>query len=781
MISAANSYDQDVQGLTGATAGLQFAWSCVQIAPFYADHCGNTLTLSTATSETVTVIGGMAAVNTTSRLTVRVFDSTRSSTAFTDALVISTAVNALTITTAASTLGNVLTNQQFSLAASLDVRSACTATWAVDDSTVILADALTASTKAFGLGSYKFNLVLAADKLPERATLLFSLKCGLASTGKPLACALSCLCPDHRPIDVEVTTNGAPLPGSFLVLPDVATDCATCGNELSTSFTFTASDFSDTDLPLSYEFSFYSPSSAAYLVVQGKSQTSYAMSTLPAGPAPSNALLCMVKVFDSFDASSNSKNSVIVRELDPAEQAAALNSMFEDIDPSDVDAQKGTVSIASTVMNRVNCTLPAGTNCSLLHRAACSATPFTCGKCFDGFLGDDGDANSECIDADSLFSRRLSAGCTGGCSALQTCIADACMFNSRACVSNCSGHGSCHFIDSSTGQELSDCKVNDLTCTAQCHCAANFTGQACAIADADLVARRKLRESLISTLKNVISNDDVSSSSLSSWSAYLESVSSNPYDLSSNGLSTVRTLALLTTQYAQGVLDYKALQGVLNAVDALTSIVYLDYKADASGASASNKNIGGGVIDILTSYADVISRSLIYGQADVNIVKTNFRILGAYLDIGAARTASIVVPKSTAEKSAGVEQSSLKLVPSASAADDEQVCLFLLSEVVRLLLCALRSLPCVPARHPLLPSCPLYPASPYLLSHDANALLAGGRNFNSDLCQAICHRWRVLLRSYPLQGHQCQWKRCLRAALQRRILIKEQRQQQPDL
>ena len=38
-LDASLSYDQDVQGVTGAAAGLSFSWSCVQTAPVVAAQC----------------------------------------------------------------------------------------------------------------------------------------------------------------------------------------------------------------------------------------------------------------------------------------------------------------------------------------------------------------------------------------------------------------------------------------------------------------------------------------------------------------------------------------------------------------------------------------------------------------------------------------------------------------------------------------------------------------------------------------------------------------------
>lgn len=44
-IDASLSYDEDVYQLTGSTAGLQFVWSCIQIAPVFSQTCVDTIRL----------------------------------------------------------------------------------------------------------------------------------------------------------------------------------------------------------------------------------------------------------------------------------------------------------------------------------------------------------------------------------------------------------------------------------------------------------------------------------------------------------------------------------------------------------------------------------------------------------------------------------------------------------------------------------------------------------------------------------------------------------------
>lgn len=656
-ISAASSFDQDVTGQTGARAGLQFSWSCSQIAPVFSPNCDSTLGLAGTSNEDVRVTPvGLTSVNTTSRLTVTVFGGSRSSSAFTDVTITTDRINTLSIVTPPETLTSVPTNQRFALEASLDIVSACTAIWRVDDSSIVLDTAsLTPPTKVFAIGvGYKFNLALLSNQLPQRASLIFSLSCGSASSA------------------ISVGTNGAPLPGRFAV---TNTTGGTVGSELQDKFSFVASDWVDNDLPITYQFSFFSPSSSAFMVAAGRSQTSYTSSKLPAGSADNMFLLnCSVEIFDTFDASVLVFTPVTVHELDSSAQAGALTNLLGDSDSGSIDDKKGAVSIASSVMNRLNCSLANSTVCAGLNRDICKGTAQTCGPCLESYRGESGDANSFC----ALESRRLmgvAAVCTvdGDCNdGTKYCdtASSSCLVRSRACPANCSSpHGTCSFSSVSTGKHVTTCKMDDFTCQAICTCVTGYSGSGCGISDADLASKRSLRESLVNTLENIVISDDISSSSLFSWSSYLDAVANNPFELSVGGVNTVRTLAAITATYGKALgVDYTAMRGVLTAVDALVSIAYLDYNAALQANGETLSNGPQEIVDILTNYTDFVTDNMVYGQADVVFVYNNFRIVGSVLSVGDALTRDLVVPAAGQPKS-----SSLQFTPAATAPADAVV------------------------------------------------------------------------------------------------------------
>ncbi len=87
-----------------------------------------------------------------------------------------------------------------------------------------------------GSQEFLFSLVLLPGAFSSSPRLLFSLSCELDNGFSASA-------------SVSVRVNAPPLPGRFSCSPSI-------GESLKTLFTFTAFQWTDTDLPLSYEFGY---------------------------------------------------------------------------------------------------------------------------------------------------------------------------------------------------------------------------------------------------------------------------------------------------------------------------------------------------------------------------------------------------------------------------------------------------------------------------------------------------------------------------------------------
>lgn len=638
-ISAAHSFDQDLS--SSGTAGLAFSWSCVQTAPRFSVDCSQSLLMQGA-GETLQVRSSRT--NTTSRVTVLVYDSSRSSRAFVDVTVTDADVNAISFLTPPSVLVSVPVNRRLTLSASLTIVSSCIAQWSVQDSTVNLTStALTALRQSFSIGSgYRFNLAISANNLPERATLLFSLQCGLASAA------------------ITVSTNGAPLPGRFSVLP-------MNGTELLTLFQFSAAEWSDPDLPLTFQFAFYAPEPKAFLVIQGQSQTAYLSSTLPAGPLVSNFTFdCSLEVFDAYNASVVAYQEVRVVQLDSSKQQDALQSILDNAYNLTIDGKKSVLSVASTVINRVNCTLSP--DCSALHRDDCVTTDHTCSSCLDGYQGDTGDFNTICIPI-IVFASTICAA-DADCGDLQYCNTTErlCSFLPARCNNDCSGNGECFYSSLSTGVIVSDCKITELTCQAQCRCVDGYSGIGCAMSDAVLESRRALRADIVDLLFDIIQQDDINYNSLISYSSFLETIVKNPYELSLREAFTVRSMITLSVDYGVSLhVDYASLGGILQAADSILSVATAGYSLGDENLTITN-NTASRLIEVLGTFLDIIAQDSVSGQENTEYLLSNFRIVNAIYSIGSESNVTLGVPESRAEDVADFSNTGLLINPLSDLA-----------------------------------------------------------------------------------------------------------------
>lgn len=652
-IDASGSYDQDQNGVTGLATGLSFSWSCFQISPVFNSTCIQTLNFIGSSSNTDKLSIkplDFGAVNTTSRVTVIFYDATRSSQAYTDIFIISTDFNTISITTPPQLLTSFPTNQQLTISASMKLISPCYAQWNVDDPKITLSQISVTSTTGqyFSAGpNIPFNLRLAQNVLPQRSALLFSLSCGGVVSS------------------VQVTTNGSPIPGLFDISPAT-------GTELTTTFVLSASYWSDENLPITYQFGFIQSSTT--LIIQSRSATTYSSNTMPAGSTSNgNIVNCSLQVFNAYNASSFSFNTVIVAPLAVTDQQAQLATLIAASTASgSIEAQKAVLAVATSVINSVNCTLAP--NCTALHRSACLKTAHTCSSCLGGYAGEEGDKNTMCVTTSEISPKSSLNGTqcivdSDCANSLQVCDNGICKYQLKQCTGNCSGNGECIFTYKSTGLRITSCRLNENTCDAFCLCRTNYTGDYCQTTNDALAATRALRSQLIANLQNLTVMDDLSKDSVESWSSYLEAVTTNPYELESSDSSKVQVIALTTvTQSKYLGVSYSSLTGVLLAVDAVETLSTSPStsgtisQSSATGTPQSNSTAGP-MLGVLNNFLDIVADSKIYGEPPTTYVYTNFRLISStnHLSGDQSNNLTLNIPQTLLESLVADKQTSLSL------------------------------------------------------------------------------------------------------------------------
>ena len=225
--------------------------------------------------------------------------------------------------------------------------------WSVNDASIHLPTLATTPTSFLAAGSskksakYVVNFALVPNALSERAGFTFTFSCSSSLSSSSSS-------------SLEVSTNGPPLPGQFVVIPKQ-------GVALQTSFMFLSSKWFDEDLPLSYSYGFIEISGTT-MTLQSRSEISYSNASLPAGAASAGfALNVVAQVFDVLNGVSTAYNSVTVNKTDLSSSALkSLVSSQLSVGSASVDSTKKIIATASSILNDVDCS--KSPNCTQLNR-----------------------------------------------------------------------------------------------------------------------------------------------------------------------------------------------------------------------------------------------------------------------------------------------------------------------------------------------------------------------------------------------------------------------------
>ena len=461
-------------------------------------------------------------------------------------------------------------------------------------------------------------LVINSYMLPARSSVLFTLSCEESSSS------------------VLVTTNGPPLHGTFKALPNH-------GLELSTIFNFTAIDYIDSDLPLSYQFGFILD--GIHNVLQTRSSLSIAFSSLAAG-----SVISYVQVYDAYGVSVESIESVLVKkQMDQKILEDSINNALLS-SSGDSKATQTALVLASTVINQVSC--EQAPLCIKLNRLDCSKVKDTCGSCMMGYIGDSGDSNTPCANVQIKTNRSTTvdkSGCSGDddCPPFQLCnvISKLCVLPSRNCHNDCDGHGSCLYKNINTNQILKDCKVTDVYCQASCDCNRNYTGSDCSINRADMNRREALRNVVLTRLSSIVTSTTLTTENLGSLTVTLSSLSNNVYEVTPTMASTIGNIAfsvLSSATNSNQTVNYESLSGILNSVNTVLQV---------STANTQSANI-------LDLFSDLVSSQLTPGEKSIDYIYDSFRMTVLASSVQPGKSLRITAPQTLMEANFATKNSS---------------------------------------------------------------------------------------------------------------------------
>ena len=529
------SFDEDLPNVFGVEAGLSFAYQCIQVEPLYRDFCE----LDNHSASESLLQFSVGEISDPSLLRGAIFEVTmivtsgdRTATSITKITVLDALAPSITLT---SSNGNRINpSEKLKLYASIGVRkSSGSAIWSVDDPRLVLSTlSLAPLQKSISYPSSSVDsdeviyfthvLVFPPSSLNEDSSYTFTLTCSLESGFVSTS-------------SIVITTNSPPLPGSFSIDPPD-------GTMFSTKFTFSALNWEDVDLPLTFEFAKEAPGNV-FLVFRTRLEQSYTVSQLSSGnPVNDYGVKSRLQVFDTFDAVTTMFGSVVVSPVSyTAEQLQLFLTTAVGSAHGDTDHIRSAMTSVSLGVNPVDCS--GMSYCQTINRYDCSDESFSCGSCLPGFFGEFGNGITPCL-SDShrhLMTRgglrlETEVDCVHNSDCqeelLEYCHESRCKAAEKTCLMGCSSRGECVPVSIyNSSQRLESCSIFDSECVMICDCSSGYLGRACEKDASEYEIDLETRYLLVVTLSELIRQENPSKEAVIGWINTLTSLCGTLEDL----------------------------------------------------------------------------------------------------------------------------------------------------------------------------------------------------------------------------------------------------------
>jgi hypothetical protein len=662
-VDASGSYDEDRNGVYGASAGLFFSWSCVQTAPVFNSTCSGLFDRSalgaSAAGEAYILVSLPGASEGTAQVALLVTDAARERTASVQISVTVLPALAPVVTVSAPAVpatGIVNAGQGLQLTGMVSVPASLggNATWTVDDESVDMKSALLPSllvippaTAVTGVTKKTVFMAFAGNTLPPGRTLTFSLTGRIPYLGKT---AIS---------SITVTINAPPSPGTFYVDP-------ADGVELEQKFQFIAQQWVDTDLPLTYQFG-YDTNTGVSVVLKSRSESPYGSSLLTAGiESASYVVSTFAQIYDSLGANSTARSAVTVRPhagMNSSDVSRFIAGSLTDA-ANDADGIMQATAMASYLMNSANCSLAP--NCSALHRKQCSVVAHTCGACeSDQYIGEFGDSNEACFSLNQDRLLRASAW-------LEREVVE------KTCAANCSSHGTCIAVQRDSGYLRDDsadpCMIGSTDCDALCLCDGGYDGAACEFTAAEYLERQENRLRVVQAVQTLVDLQNADEQAIAGWASGLQQAVQASTELSADAALSALKVTDLVVGAAAGLESVSSASavavGLLAAVNSAArsaSVVAVRRRLQGGHrALTSESHVDHTVIkNLLNSVGSLVARGMTPGQSAASFSGSEFRMSVSVAPSDAANDTTIIAVPQTAMESYHQQAATSAMLPAS--------------------------------------------------------------------------------------------------------------------
>lgn len=649
VLDFSKSFDTNDNIFESGVAPLQFEFSCFQISPVYSDECFSLTFSPLAFSSSRILVSVSSEISPTTKDIFKVsFQAHSIDQRLCEKSIQISILESLApvVTLQIASKSKMNPSSKLKLVGGVDMKSSGLLVWSINDKSVDLSSIslspITTVLPASGVSQNLLNLVLVGNSLSGGTNFVFTLSCTLENGYSSSS-------------SVTIATNSPPLGGTLLVIPSD-------GVMFETIFSFQTSGWVDEDLPITYQFG-YLTSSLLLTVFRSKIELSYTSTVLPSGSKGTiSNLTSAVDVFDSLDSSVQSTFGVSVEEVKMS--LADLNSfLISGINGSKVNSNsddlKSVISSVTNILNRVNCS--NSPDCHLLNRLDCSLVEGTCGNCLPGFIGLSGSSNTRCASWAGLLTRRILV--TSSKSAKISCQSDLdCEFGvflhcndtsnqcepmQQLCPNSCSGHGNCLFVSKfDPNLTLSRCEMLETHCTPRCECEDGYMGSSCSFLSADFFKQMELRHIIIENVRDLMSMENPSGSSVISWMRSLSSVCTDYLTLS---LESKRLLASLSVRTLEIASDLGL--SIEEIVDAgMDTVVDMSVSGLTSVQDADDVDNELLLMSLLKTRSKLFLGDMSEDQYPVSSVATYFRSSSFFLSSSLPSSSSVlIIPKSELE------------------------------------------------------------------------------------------------------------------------------------
>jgi hypothetical protein len=449
---------------------------------------------------------------------------------------------------------------------------------------------------------------------------------------------------------ITISVNSPPSSGLLSISP-------LSGIEIDQFFDLHCDHWNDDNLPLSFQFSYWSISSNK-LIIRSVSAITSVSSQFPAGLREKNySVQCVADVFDSLGSNTTVSKVIQVFPMKQhqnfSQNANLINRLLNLTSAVSADEKMQKTFLAVSLLNQANCSLAP--NCSSLNRRTCYHTSHTCGPCLSELMiGTAGDSNDKCY----RFSSEIPSNPSNSLVA-------------KECAGNCFGHGNCQFFSTTTGKTVPICSERDLSCAARCSCDRGYEKSInCDTSNEEIEQKMHFRDQAVKNILPILRTQNISAENIKYWLGNVRELSQVSNEVSSKSLDNLITIS---SNALSGVLkeniDSSSLVSFPDSLNSLADVfIFRNQITTTSPLEAGNNN--GLILNLMKNYTQYLAANVLPFQMPQKITKSNFKINVEYLSSSVSNpietticssNASISLPQTALETALKVQPSTITI------------------------------------------------------------------------------------------------------------------------